>query len=98
MKWIAAALLAMIALSAQAQDNRSSGFDCGLRLGNGSEQADAGSKYQPEEFRDDYQDVRPLPLQIEAEQEAFTLHVNSDSGERRLMDVITLARFECSLD
>ncbi len=95
-KWVTAAILAIIASTSMAQDRKSSGLDCGLRFGSGSDSK--GSKYQPDKFRSDFQDVRPLPLQVETEQDDFSLTVKSDSGERRLVEVITVARFECALD
>ncbi len=97
MKWVAAILLSLAAATAAAQDNRKSSlFDCGLRFGSGGE-VDKGSKYQPGKYRTDFQDVRPLPLQVEAERDDFSLQVKSDSGERLLVEVITVARFECDL-
>lgn len=97
MKWVTAILLSLAAATSAAQDNRKSSLlDCGLRFGNGSH-VDNDSKYQPEKYRTDFQDVRPLPLQVEAKPDDFSLHVKSDSGERLLMEVITVARFECEL-
>jgi hypothetical protein len=97
-KWVAAILLSLAAATSAAQDNRKSSLlDCGLRFGSGGDVEKGGNKYQPEKYRTDFQDVRPLPLQVDAEQNDFSLHVKSDSGERLLVEVITVARFECDL-
>jgi len=96
MKRIAAALLLLLAATAQAQDKSSFSGGCGLKFGSG--EAEKSRKYQAHNFRNDYLDSRPLPLQTATEKQDFSLHVDSDSGERRLMQVFTVARFECSLD
>lgn len=96
-QWVAAALLSLLAMHAPAQDTgKSSLLDCGLRFGSASH-TDKGDKYRPERYRNDFHDVQPLPLQVEAERDDFSLQVKSDSGERRLVEVITVARFECAL-
>lgn len=100
-QWVAAALLSLLAMHAPAQDTgKSSLLDCGLRFGSASHadsHNDKGDKYQPEKYRRNFHDLRPLPLQLEAERDDFSLQVKSDSGERRLVEVITVARFECEL-
>ena len=98
MKWMAAALLLLLATTGQATEKNSSSPGCGFKLGSGGEQAEKSRKYEPQKFRNDYQDTRPLPLQTDAEKQDFSLHVKSDNGERNLMQVFTVARFECSLD
>lgn len=88
-------IMGLTATMAHAKDpEAATQMSCGMKLGKTEESL--GKPYEAADYRTDYQDVRPLPLQTDADREDFSLHVKSDNGERYLLEVLTVARFECS--
>ena len=92
-KWMAILLLATIASVAQAEEDTSASFRCGLKIG--SAKATDQRKFTASRVAALPANYRPAPLRTTDHIEVFP-HKLAKTGERRLLPTFTVARFVCS--